>query len=60
MGLNEMVSKIDEFLSQNNIDSSICMQRALCNYVRSSEYHMSVGTADQMEQLIHSLSGYVL
>lgn len=56
-GLAEMLTKLDEILGQNNIDSTTCVQRAVCSYVRSSEYHLSVGTADQYEQLIHALSG---
>lgn len=57
MGVTDMISKLDDFLGQNNIDSSACMQRAVCTFVRSSEFHMASGQADQMETLIHSLSG---
>lgn len=55
-----MLAKIDNVLSQNNIDSTLCLQRAVCGYIRSSEYHLSMGTADQSDQLIHALSGYKL
>ena len=56
-GVTEMLAKLDDFLGQNNIDSAACMQRTVCSYVRSSDYHMQVGTADQIDQVIHTLSG---
>lgn len=55
-GVTEMLSKFDDFLGQNNIDSAACMQRAVCNYIRSSQFHSHVGTADQMETLVNSLT----
>lgn len=55
-GVQDMLSKVDDFLAQNNIDSSSCMQKAVCNYIRSSDYHISTGTADQIEHLMLSLS----
>lgn len=54
-----MLTKLDEYLGKNNIDSAACMQRAVCSYVKSSQFHTTQGTADSMEQLIHTLSGYV-
>lgn len=57
-GFSEMINKLDDFLAQNNVDSSSCLQKAVCHYLRSSEYHMSVGTADQVEQMIHTISEY--
>lgn len=58
-GLTEMLTKIDDILGKNNIDSTTCVQRAVCTYVRSAEYHMTMGTADQSDQIIHTLTGYV-
>ncbi|XP_058839463.1 uncharacterized protein LOC131695454 [Topomyia yanbarensis] len=55
-GVTEMLNKVDGFLAQNNIDSGSCMQKAICSYVRSSDYHMQVGTADQIEHMILALS----
>ncbi|XP_053685220.1 uncharacterized protein LOC128734861 [Sabethes cyaneus] len=55
-GVTEMLNKVDDFLAQNNIDSGSCMQKAICSYVRSSDYHMQVGTADQIEHMILALS----
>lgn len=52
-----MMSKLDSILGQNNIDSTICMQRAVCSYVRSSSYHYSMGTADPQDQIINAISG---
>ncbi|XP_065073022.1 uncharacterized protein Desi [Ochlerotatus camptorhynchus] len=55
-GFTEMLSKVDDLLAQNNIDSGSCMQKAICTYVRSSDYHMQVGTADQIEHMMLALS----
>jgi len=51
-----MINKIDDVLGQNNIDSTSCMQRAVCGYVRSTEYNMKIGSSDQMDEFIHMLS----
>lgn len=56
-GLTEMLAKLDEILGKNNIDSTVCMQRTVCSYVRQSAYHQSMGTADQTDQIITALSG---
>lgn len=56
LGLADMMTKIDAVLGQNNIDSTICMQRAVCSYVRSSAYHYSMGTADQQDQIVNAIS----
>ncbi|XP_055618415.1 uncharacterized protein LOC129763404 [Toxorhynchites rutilus septentrionalis] len=55
-GVTDMLNKVDDFLAQNNIDSGSCMQKAICSYVRSSDYHVQVGTADQIEHMILALS----
>lgn len=57
IGISDMLSKIDEILGKNNIDSSVCVQRAVCTYVRQSTLHHSTGTADQTDQIIGVLSG---
>lgn len=54
--LSSMINKIDDVLGQNNIDSTSCMQRAVCGYVRSTEYNMKTGASDQMDEFIHMLS----
>nr|XP_036674668.1 uncharacterized protein LOC108010916 [Drosophila suzukii]XP_036674669.1 uncharacterized protein LOC108010916 [Drosophila suzukii] len=54
--LSSMINKIDDVLGQNNIDSTSCMQRAVCGYVRSTEYNMKIGSSDQMDEFIHMLS----
>lgn len=56
-GISDMLAKIDEILGKNNIDSSVCMQRAVCTYVRQSTMHHTMGTADQTDQIIGVLSG---
>lgn len=54
--LSSMINKIDDVLGQNNIDSTSCMQRAVCGYVRSTEYNMKIGSSDQMDEFIHMLA----
>ncbi|EDV93866.1 uncharacterized protein LOC6563785 [Drosophila grimshawi] len=55
--LSSMINKIDNVLGQNNIDSTSCMQRAVCGYVRSTETNIKTGVSDQMDEFIHMLSG---
>lgn len=50
------MNKLDDILGQNNIDSTSCMQRAICSYVRSTEYNMKMGASDQMDEFIHMMS----
>lgn len=57
--LSSMINKIDDVLGQNNIDSTSCMQRAVCGYVRSTEYNMKIGSSDQMDEFIHMLAEWV-
>lgn len=55
-GVSSMLAKLDEILGKDNIDSTNCMQRAVCTYVRQSTYHHKMGTADQTDQIINTLS----
>lgn len=55
-GISDLLSKLDQILSKDNIDSTNCMQRAVCTYVRQSTYHNRMGTADQTDQIISTLS----
>lgn len=55
-GISEMLAKLDDILGKDNIDSTNCMQRAVCTYVRQSTYHHKMGTADQTDQIINTLS----
>ncbi|XP_052866511.1 uncharacterized protein LOC128272687 [Anopheles cruzii] len=55
-GISDLMNKVDDYLAQNNIDSGACMQKGVCSYLRSSEYHAQVGTADQVEHMILALS----
>lgn len=56
IGISDMLAKIDEILGKDNIDSTNCMQRAVCTYVRQSTYHHKMGTADQTDQIVNTLS----
>ncbi|XP_049535553.1 uncharacterized protein LOC125951072 [Anopheles darlingi] len=55
-GISELMNKVDDYLAQNNIDSGACLQKGVCSYIRSSDYHAQVGTADQIEHMILALS----
>lgn len=55
-GLANMMNKIDDILGQNNIDSTSCMQRAVCSYVRSTESSMKEGSDDQFDHIVHTLT----
>lgn len=55
-GIADLMNRFDDFMAQHNIDSNSCMQKAICHFVRSADYHASVGTADQVEQMISSIS----
>lgn len=55
-GVAELMNRFDNFMAQHNIDTSACMQKAVCHFVRSADYHSSVGTADQIESMISTIS----
>lgn len=55
-GLSEMMSKLDDILGKNNIDSTNCVQRAVCTYVRQSTYHHKMGTYDQTDSIVNAFS----
>ncbi|XP_049304373.1 uncharacterized protein LOC105223032 [Bactrocera dorsalis] len=65
LSFSNMINRIDDILTQNNIDSTGCMQRAVCSYVRSIEFNLKTGVPDQIDEFIHTLSenplvGYLL
>lgn len=55
-GVTDMMAKLDDFLSKNNVDSTACMQKAVCHYIRTSSQHSSAGTTNQVEDMILALS----
>lgn len=54
--LSSLVNRMDDVMAKNNIDSTSCMQRAVCSYVRSTENNLRLGSQDQIDQFIHSVS----
>jgi hypothetical protein len=56
-GIMDILSRIDETLAQNNIDSSSCMQRAVCSYVKLASDKVNDGSANNLDALIDSASG---
>lgn len=51
-----MMSKFDEFLSKNNVDSTSCMQKAVCHYIRNSSSNANQGAANQIEEMVLALT----
>ena len=56
-GIMDILSRIDETLAQYNIDSSSCMQRAVCSYVKLASDKVTDGSANNVDALIDSASG---
>lgn len=54
--LSSLINRMDDVMAQNNIDSTSCMQKAVCTYVRSTENSLQLGSQDQIDQFVHSLS----
>lgn len=54
-----MMSKFDEFLSKNNVDSTSCMQKAVCHYIRNSSSNANQGAANQIEEMVLALTEWV-
>lgn len=51
-----MMSKFDEFLSKNNVDSTACMQKAVCHYIRNSSSNANTGASNQIEEMVLALT----
>jgi len=56
-GIIDILSRIDETLAQYNIDSSSCMQRAVCSYVKLASDKVTDGSANNLDAVIDSASG---
>lgn len=56
-GIMDILSRIDETLAQYNIDSSSCMQRAACSYVKLASEKVTDGSANNLDALIDSAAG---
>lgn len=56
-GIMDILSRIDETLAQYNIDSSSCMQRAVCSYVKMASDKVTDGSASNLDALVDSASG---
>jgi hypothetical protein len=56
-GVMDILSRIDETLAQYNIDSSSCMQRAVCSYVKLASEKVTDGSANNVDALVESASG---
>jgi hypothetical protein len=56
-GIIDILSRIDETLAQYNIDSSSCMQRAVCSYIKMSSEKVTDGSANNLDALVDSAAG---
>jgi hypothetical protein len=57
MGIMDILSRIDETLAQYNIDSSSCMQRAVCSYMKLTSDKVTDGSASSLDELVDSAAG---
>ncbi|KAJ9587183.1 hypothetical protein L9F63_019296 [Diploptera punctata] len=52
----DVLSRIDDTLSKYHIDSSSCMQRAVCYYVKSSTEKVSEGSGNSLDATIDTVA----
>lgn len=52
-----LLTKLDEVLEKNNVDSSSCAQRITCSFVQSSLNNMSGGNGTDIDKFVAVLSG---
>lgn len=55
-GVADMMAKFDDFLAKNNVDSTTCMQKAVCHFMRNSSQNSITGQSNQVEDMILALS----
>lgn len=55
-GVADMMSRLDDFLAKNNVDSTSCMQKAVCHFMRNSSHNSQSGHTNQIEDMILALS----
>ncbi|KAK9884142.1 hypothetical protein WA026_005093 [Henosepilachna vigintioctopunctata] len=58
--VSDILSKLDNSLEQQNIDSSSCMQRFVCNYVNEARKNIENGEAGALDQMIYTISNNAL
>ncbi|XP_071528795.1 uncharacterized protein [Panulirus ornatus] len=51
-----ILSQLDDALAQYDLDSTSCMQRAVCTYVAESELSIKKGDADSNEMIVAGLA----
>lgn len=49
---SHILSRVDTALAEQNIDSTACLQRAVCSYVQSSATRSATGEASGVESLV--------
>jgi len=60
-GLNDMVTKLEESMSKYNINTTECMQKALCTYIQSTEQiKEKSGINNFVDNSINTLTKYVM
>lgn len=60
-GLHQIASKFQEILTENNINSSECLQKAICSYVQSTiPKHNRARTADVNNDVNNKSIRYII
>jgi len=60
-GLNGIVTKFEESMSKYNINTTECMQKALCTYIQSTEQvKEKSGVNNFVDTSINTLTQYVM
>ncbi|KAK3891884.1 hypothetical protein Pcinc_004243 [Petrolisthes cinctipes] len=54
--LTSILTQLDDALAQYDLDSTSCMQRAVCSYVASSENSVNDGSADSIQMIVAGLA----
>lgn len=50
------LSKLDNALEEQHIDSTSCMQRVICSYVYEAQKNMKNSEATTVDQIIYSVA----
>jgi hypothetical protein len=59
-GLNDMVAKFEDSMSKYNINTTACMQKALCTYIQSTEQvKEKSGINNFVDSTVNALTKYV-
>ncbi|XP_063231272.1 uncharacterized protein LOC134535862 isoform X2 [Bacillus rossius redtenbacheri] len=55
-GVMRLLTQVDDALSKHNIDSTSCMQRAVCSYVKSATHKVAEGSATSLDSIVDTVT----